>query len=93
MYAIKPFQIWVFGFALFAIVRSTVKGFSPDGWVIGAALTAISLQWCVVPYLLKEDMALLSYAHEILKRGRDDAVRLLIFLLGVFLYLSAMFVG
>lgn len=89
----KPLHVWVFCLALFVIVRWVVKGFSPDGWVMGVIFMAASLQWCIIPYIYKKDMTLFSYPNEVLKRGRDNALRLLIFLTGIFMLLCAMFAG
>lgn len=80
-------HIWIFLLLLLVVFRDFNGSLVTEGAVISLAVAVLMLFWFIVPYVFGDDMPLPGYPNTKFKKGRDDIIRLMFFLLGVVTYL------
>jgi hypothetical protein len=87
----KEALIWLLGVIIFIVSRFLIAELSAEGVVIGLVLLGASLYWLIVPFILGRPIYGPTNAADKLIKGKDDFLRFLLFLAGVFMFTCSLF--
>lgn len=88
--AVKPLHVWTVALVFYSCIRLVV-GYpgEPAEVIVSILLFVTGLYWFIVPYVTRQPMEVPAYAAFRLERGKDDAARLILFIVGMFMYITS----
>jgi len=82
----KEFYVWLLGVVIFAVSRIFIGFGSFDELLIAVLFFILSMHWFLIPFVLRRDFSPPRFRTIVLKRGKDDILRIVFFVLGLLLF-------
>jgi len=86
----KNYYFWIAFALLFILIKSVLSSFFTMKTLLSAIACFISIHWFIQPYFSGRDINVPGYTH-MLKKGRDDVLRMLFLISGIGLCAVAIF--